>query len=183
MKTYIKVIKDYFLEHKLSCISLFVGLIGIIAAIVICANTQEKTVDNQIVAETIDIPQQRGGVVIEQEEPEKTYEEIPTAIMFAAVGYEDMIVYPGDDSKFFNNPENHFENMDICVEYTFSENGEVFATSGILVPSETYFIDFSEYLSEGSHEVTIIQKPLILINGEYESQFSSKQTITVTVEG
>lgn len=96
------------------------------------------------------------------------------------VTYEGITGIEKNGATFLVNPADNDD--DIFIEFVVSENGEMLYSSELVPSGQGIDVDFTEFLSDGEHEIVVTMNPYLLCDGEYvRCPVNNAQSVKVTV--
>ena len=112
---------------------------------------------------------------VEEEEPV----EDP---MFTATGFYDSSLSKTEKMYLVNDAENQIGDLTVYLQYVVSEGDKTVYETDLIEPGK--FVEWipGESLDVGDHEVSILEQPYTLENGEFVPKFSCVQKIKITIE-
>lgn len=112
---------------------------------------------------------------VEEEEPV----EDP---MFTATGFYDSSLSKTEKMYLVNDAENQIGDLTVYLQYVVSEGDKTVYETDLIEPGK--FVEWipGESLDVGEHEVSILEQPYTLENGEFVPKFSCVQNIKITIE-
>lgn len=135
-----------------------------------------------------DKPEQSGGGLTIDTRAESTEnmdveEEEPVEDpMFTATGFYDSSLSKTEKMCLVNDAENQIGDLTVYLQYVVSEGDKTVYETDLIEPGK--FVEWvpGESLDVGVHEVSILEQPYTLEDGEFVPKFSCVQNIKITIE-
>ena len=142
-------------------IALLTAVVAVIAASVLwmTVKSPEQNIKSEVAIEASSAP----AVAINTKDADEKTDISPFAGRY--VTYEGITGLESTGSAFLVNPKDNDE--DIYIEFVVSEDEDVLYSSDLVPSGQGLDVDFSEFLSQGDHDVIITMNPYVLYEGEY----------------